>query len=120
MSKPKKLEFRPFSYYLPKEMLQKKLEEGFIAVAFSYEGGWIKHNQERISRMCAFFRSMETGTYEHYEFADETVIRKIKPYEMGPFDYKELQNRLKVHSIKLGERRSIQIVLKDICGWEFR
>lgn len=121
MNKPKKLEFRPFSLYVSKDILKKIFERGYEEVAFSNEGKWSKNRNERIARMCVFFSKDATReTYEHHEIIDGTVIRALKPYGVAPISDNQLEERLKLNHIELGKRRKITDVLKDIIGWEFR
>jgi hypothetical protein len=116
----KKLEFRPFSLYAPKDVIKKKFNEGYKEVAFSFEGKWTRKSSERIARMCAFFS--EDGrieTYEHHEIDDVSAIYAIKPQERE-FTEEYLKEYLKNKHIGLGKRRKITDVLQDIIGWDFR
>jgi len=121
MTNAEKLEFRPYSLYVSREILQEKLEEGYEEVAFSYEGRWPRDRTDRITRMCVFFSpDGKIETYEHHEIADITVIRAIKPYQVTLRDNRHLGGRLEGCCIGVGKRRKITDVLQDAFGWEFR
>lgn len=117
----KKLEFRPYSLYATKEVMQKKLNEGFEEIAFSYEGEWPKIRNDRIARMCVFFSpDRRIETYEHHEIDDVTVIRALTPFGVDFKGEDGLKERLEQGHIRLGKRRGIVDVLQDIIGWEYR
>lgn len=114
-------EFRPYSVYVEKEVLERKIREGFSEIAFSNDGSWSRERRERIARACVFYHpDGHLETYEYHEMIDSDVIRVVLPFEREFEDDKTPLKNFKMYKLKLGEKRKITEVLGNIIGWEFR
>ena len=107
-------EFSPLAMYGNKDIFKKRLNDGYIDVAFG-SGEWV--NGERIVRLFVFYHPKNffgIATYEHPKFDFEGSTIHGKPFE-SVYTKRGFERHSKKFKIQVGPKTGLANIVKD---WE--
>lgn len=118
----KESQLRPFGLYGSKDVLKKRLEQGYTQIAFG-AGEWIVKEgyREKIAGIFAFykpagfiFRHPKIATFERPLVNEGHGYSRHGPSFEKKYDEKQFQEHVDKYKIKMGERVNLANIVREI------